>query len=280
MNPESRSILSKQKMHRLLLARLLLLFVLTTAGVGGEPFESQLVDVGGYRLNFNVAHGGDKTILVEAGGLDDSSVWSKVANDVAQSTGATVVTYDPAGLGRSDPAPNEYKIDNEVSALDRGLTQLKLDNKPLVIVAHSYGGFLATLYAAKHPQQMRGVVLIDANLVSFFSDVEVARLMAESAGEREEMRKKAPAKAHILDALPETVKRMRGVNFPVTIPCLVIAAERLPMETPDEIAQWKRRHEEFVAVAPNRRLITATGSGHFVMRDAPHVVIDANKRFY
>jgi pimeloyl-ACP methyl ester carboxylesterase len=100
--------------------------------------------------------------------MDDSTVWDKVASAVARKTGATILTYDRAGLGKSEPVPGPYKIDNEVTALDRALRSMKLE--PLIIVAHSYGGFLAALFSSEHQQQIRGVILIDANLASFFTD--------------------------------------------------------------------------------------------------------------
>jgi pimeloyl-ACP methyl ester carboxylesterase len=120
------------------------------------------------------------------------------------------------------------------------------------------------------------VVLIDANLVPFFTDAVVSKLMAGSAADREELRKAAPAKAQVLDAFPQTVERMRKVEFPESIPCLVIAAERPPRQAgPDEAEQWKRVHEHFAAAASNRKIITVAGSGHFVMRDKPREVIVA-----
>src|SRR5262245_44047579 len=128
--------------HCMKVILVVLLFVVTasTEIVQGGISQSQLIDVGGYRLNFNVARGTTtQTILFESGGGDDSSVWNDVAPAIGQRTEATVVTYDRAGSGKSEPAPGPYKIDEEVTALERGLSQLGLQ-KNLVIVAHSYGG--------------------------------------------------------------------------------------------------------------------------------------------
>jgi pimeloyl-ACP methyl ester carboxylesterase len=144
------------------------LSLLWPMSVFADSAEAHLVDVGGYRLSFNLTHGSEPTILSECGGMDDSTVWDKVASAVARKTGATILTYDRAGLGKSEPVPGPYKIDNEVTALDRALRSMKLE--PLIIVAHSYGGFLAALFSSEHQQQIRGVILIDANLASFFTD--------------------------------------------------------------------------------------------------------------
>lgn len=39
-------------------------------------------------------------------------------------------------------------------------------------------------------------------------------------------------------------------------------------------AAWLRVHEEFDKAAPNRRGVLATGSGHYIMRDRPDLVVD------
>ena len=69
---------------------------------------------------------------------------------VARNTGARLITYDRAGFGQSDPNPAPYDITQEVGGLERGLKQLQV-NGDLILVAHSYGGFLATLFAARKP---------------------------------------------------------------------------------------------------------------------------------
>jgi pimeloyl-ACP methyl ester carboxylesterase len=67
-----------------------------------------------------------------------------------------------AGLGRSAPSPPPYRIDDEADALRRELDRHGIE-APIVLVAHSYGGFVATLVAA-FDRRVAGVVLVDANL--------------------------------------------------------------------------------------------------------------------
>ena len=45
----------------------------------------------------------------------------------------------------------------------------------IMLVAHSLGGFYATLYASRHPQHVKAAVLIDANPACFFTDDYLAR---------------------------------------------------------------------------------------------------------
>jgi pimeloyl-ACP methyl ester carboxylesterase len=83
-----------------------------------------MVDVGGYRLHFHVIKGSGLPILFEAGGGDDASTWDSILAATANVTGATLITYDRAGFGKSEAAPLEYNIVKEVEGLEIGLAKL------------------------------------------------------------------------------------------------------------------------------------------------------------
>jgi pimeloyl-ACP methyl ester carboxylesterase len=94
-----------------------------------------LVQIGEYRLNFQVIKGSNLTILLEAGGGMHSSEWSKLAPELASNTGATVVCYDRAGFGKSDLPETPHDMSEEVDWLWLGLKKLGL-NKDLILVGH------------------------------------------------------------------------------------------------------------------------------------------------
>lgn len=243
--------------------------------IAAENFsaQSELVDVGGYRLNFNITPGCGcaPTIIFEAGGGCDSSVWLSLSKAASSQTGATTIAYDRSGFGKSQSNPAPYSIVKEVEALEQGLKQLKV-NGQLVLVAHSYGGFLAALFAARNPERVGGIVLIDANLAPFLTDARVNQLMKDFSRDREAIQSKSPNLMRVLDSFEETVHTMRKVQFPTTIPIIDIVAEQPPMETAEDQAAWKRVHEDFVQSAANRKMVMAIGSSHFVMADKPELV--------
>ena len=82
-------------------------------------------------------------------------------NKVARFTRAC--SYDPAnGLwGRSDPAPTPRSGKDIVADLHALLDAAKVPG-PYVLAGHSDGGLFAELYASKHPNEVAGLVLIDA----------------------------------------------------------------------------------------------------------------------
>jgi pimeloyl-ACP methyl ester carboxylesterase len=242
----------------------------------------RLVDVGGRRLWTSVAGSGTPVIVFEAGGGDDSSVWSTIEPEVRQRNRVRTLVYDRAGLGKSDPPPpGEYRIGDEAAALMRVLDARRLA-RPIVLVAHSYGGFVALLVAAGDPR-VAGVVLVDANLPSYFDGAVVERLLARYSPQFGELEQQAPELARVMIPLmlayPDTVREVREVDYPAALPTIDIVAERSWGETAEENDEMRRAHADFVAAAPAvREGVLADGSGHYVMRDRPDVVLDAVAR--
>jgi len=220
---------------------------------------------------------GSPTVVFEAGGGEDSSVWAEFEPEVRDHHRVQTMVYDRAGLGRSPPSPPPYRIDDEADTLRRELDRQRI-TAPVVLVAHSYGGFVATLAAAADPR-IAGVVLVDANLAGFFDDAQLDRLLAMYRPQFPALEQKAPELARVMipliEAYPATVARLRQVDIPVGTPTIDIVAERTWVDTPEEIEAIRRAHRDFVAASPHRRAVFAEDNGHHVMRDRPDVVLNA-----
>jgi pimeloyl-ACP methyl ester carboxylesterase len=259
---------------------LLLVVLAGCAAAPSAPADPNKVDVNGPQLWAQVAGNGEPTVVFEAGEGDDSSVWAAVEPEVRRRAGVRTVVYDRAGLGKSGPAPGPYHIDDEASALKRALDRFGVRGR-IVLVAHSYGGFIATLVAASDAR-VAGMVLVDAHLVEYFDDAVVARLLAKYTPQQGGLERDSPARATVMiplmRAYPDTVRRMRAVTFPPALPTIDIVAERSWGDTDEDNAAMRRVHAAFVAASPARAAMLATGSGHYVMRDQPELVIDAITR--
>jgi pimeloyl-ACP methyl ester carboxylesterase len=132
-----------------------------------------------------------------------------------------------------------------------------------VLVAHSYGGFVATLVAASDAR-VAGVVFVDANLAEFFDDAEVSHLQAQLTPRFAALERTDPALAQVMiplvRAYPETVRRVRAVKYPPALPTIDIVAEHSWGETDEENAAMRRVHAAFVAASPAREAVLATGA--------------------
>jgi pimeloyl-ACP methyl ester carboxylesterase len=117
-----------------------------------------MVDVGGRKLHVNVLGRGSPAVVLEAGIAASSLSWALVARRVAEFT--TVVTYDRAGFGWSDPAGHRC------TALDAAhdlhlLLECAGIRGPLVLVGHSFGGLIARVFEQQYPERLAGLVLVD-----------------------------------------------------------------------------------------------------------------------
>jgi pimeloyl-ACP methyl ester carboxylesterase len=121
----------------------------------GESF-----DVGGYRLHLNCTGSGSPTVVLQSGLGEFSPSWARIAPAVSRTT--RVCAYDRAGQGWSEDAP---QIQDGVQAAADLHTLLDRagENAPYVLVGHSIGGSYAMTYAARYPEQVAGIVLLDAS---------------------------------------------------------------------------------------------------------------------
>jgi pimeloyl-ACP methyl ester carboxylesterase len=123
------------------------------------PPPGRLVDVGGNRLHIFEAGEGGPAVVLEAGIAASSLSWSRVLPEVAKF--ARVCSYDRAGLGWSEASPRARSAAQCAEEL-RALLDAAGIAGPYVLVGHSFGGCVVRIFASRHPQEVAGVVLVDA----------------------------------------------------------------------------------------------------------------------
>jgi pimeloyl-ACP methyl ester carboxylesterase len=146
----------------ILYACLLALTAPALARAAPPPLRGELVDIGGRRLH--ILCQGPKSnkplVVLEAGLWGFSAAWDAVQKKLADE-GLRSCAYDRAGLGFSDPGPEPrdgLAIVGDLEAL------LKATNEPgpYILVAHSMGGLHVRFFTARHPDLVKGLVLVDA----------------------------------------------------------------------------------------------------------------------
>lgn len=135
--------------------------VLTGQERAQHPAPGKLVSVGTHRLHLNCQGSGQPLVLLESGLSGWSQDWALVQPVLARQT--QVCSYDRAGYAWSDEAPQARAGLSAVEDLRTLLRNAGLHG-PLVVVGHSWGGMLAQLLAQTHPDEVAGLVLVDALL--------------------------------------------------------------------------------------------------------------------
>lgn len=129
------------------------------------PMPGQLVDVGGYRLHLSCTGSGGPTVVLLPGAGEVSSVWAWIAPAVSRDS--RVCVYDRAGRGWSEAAPGPQ--DGVALAVDlHALLDGARIAAPYVLVGHSFGGLYALNFAARYPEEVAGVVLLDSTHPDMF----------------------------------------------------------------------------------------------------------------
>jgi pimeloyl-ACP methyl ester carboxylesterase len=122
------------------------------------PRPGRLVDLGTHRLHVLESGCGTPTIVLEAGLMSTVLSWNDLQRELARSY--RVVSYDRAGLGWSDLGPMPRTADRIVDELHALLERAAIP-PPYLLVGHSFGGLTMPLFAARFPEEIVGMVLVD-----------------------------------------------------------------------------------------------------------------------
>ena len=117
-----------------------------------------LIDVGGHRLHVVTRGSGRPLVLLESGIAASSLSWSAVQPAIASFT--RTCAYDRAGLGWSEPASSPRSFARMVDELALVIDRIASGER-VVLVGHSFGCFIVRAYAARRPERVGGLVLVD-----------------------------------------------------------------------------------------------------------------------
>jgi pimeloyl-ACP methyl ester carboxylesterase len=156
--------------RRWLLYPVIAMLALTSIGGGYEtlreaadarayPMPGQLIDVGGHSLHLSCTGSGSPTVVLEPGGGEMSSNLGWIAPAVARDT--RVCVYDRAGRGWSEPADTAQDGTQIATDLHRLLQRGNVPG-PYVLAGHSFGGLYVLTFAARYPDKVAGMVLVDS----------------------------------------------------------------------------------------------------------------------
>jgi pimeloyl-ACP methyl ester carboxylesterase len=119
-----------------------------------------MVQAGPHRIEATVFGSGTPTVVIEPAYGGQAAAWQTIAERLAAQT--SVIAYDRAPYGASGPARDRRTAGDIAADLDAVLRQLGVTG-PIVLVGHSIGGVYSRAFAARHPDRVAGMVLVDSS---------------------------------------------------------------------------------------------------------------------
>lgn len=124
------------------------------------PAPGKLIDIGGRKLHLYCSGQGSPAVILMAGGSAYSIDWGLVQPGVARTT--RVCSYDRAGLGWSDPGPEDETVEQTVSDLHAALGKAG-EKGPYVLVGASIGGIFIQAYQRAYPGDVAGLIFSNSS---------------------------------------------------------------------------------------------------------------------
>ncbi len=121
------------------------------------PYEPRYVEVLGARMHY-VDEGEGQVFLFLHGNPTSSYLWRNVMPHVAPF--GRVVAPDNIGFGRSDKPDIDYTLQDHMAYTDGFIDALKLTD--IILIMHDWGSGVGLSYARRHPDNVKGVVMMEA----------------------------------------------------------------------------------------------------------------------
>jgi pimeloyl-ACP methyl ester carboxylesterase len=134
--------------------------IATVTDSRNHPPAGRLVDVGGYSLHISCQGNGTPTVILDALFPGTVSNWAWVQPEITKTT--RVCAYDRAGLGWSDSGPMPRDAVQQAAELHTLLANAGVTG-PYVLVGHSLGGLSVRMFADRYPDEVAGMVLVEAS---------------------------------------------------------------------------------------------------------------------
>ena len=287
--------------------RVLSLLLLTSLSAYAQQKgdSAGLVEIGAGRKMFLECRGsGSPTVILESGYRNDAEIWSTplepgkstVFPQVAKFT--RVCAYDRPGtvrdanhLSRSTQVPMPRTARDVVSDLHALLQKAHVPG-PYVLAAHSLGGIFARLYASTYPNEVVGMVLVDATSEKLRSALtpEQWKLIVDISFTKPPpgFEKYKDIETIDVNASFDQIEKAVTAQPLRPIPLFVLTGgqpfdpsslQPFPADFPAALTRAQHTGQDALAtLAPNAKHTIATKSGHYIQTQEPQLVIDAIKQ--
>lgn len=254
----------------------LLITVIYTALFSASAIASiKTIEVAGYEFEYELEGSSDTTILLEAGGSAGLQDWDPIYHQLTKR--ARVLRYSRLGNGNSSPIKKNYSSEEYAQEALQLLNALNIKEQ-VIYVAHSYGAYIARIFAAKYPDRVSGLMLIEP---ASEHDVDIMRSIDLKKAEKEIAQVKLDdMKNGMSNQYLDYWAKRPLPNYPEIkdIPVTVIASIKTYEDPPflfftDKARQmWGQLHKEWAESFPQGKAVLTDKSYHFPQNDEPEMV--------
>lgn len=220
-------------------------------------------------MNLNICIQGEKrpgvpTLILESGIGQGSESWRHVQPKLSQIT--RVCSYDRAGYGLSDGGESPRTFDRMVREL-KTLLEKKNIQPPYILVGHSLGGPIARYFHSQYPQEVVGIIAVDALHLTPPKFSPIFRILTIALYYLARLFSKASTLKTLLDewdGYPHSFSLLKEGSLK-NIPITLIFRD----------SSWIiNQRKEWLKDIPQAKWVVAERSGHMVQIDRPDVIID------
>lgn len=147
--------------------------------------HGQIVEVKGHKMHIRQMGAGRKTIVLLPG-LNEalpSVEYAPLMRDLSKNYTVCIIEY--FGYGHSDPIDTKRTNENYVQEIREGLAKAGL-KPPYVLMPYSCSGIYAEYYAAKYPNEIEALILLDCTTTVeevahawTYTEIEIDEIISE-----------------------------------------------------------------------------------------------------
>ncbi len=239
----------------------------------------ELVRVGDGRLHVRCVGAGESTVVLIAGFNDGGDNWGRITP--ALSGQSRVCSYARFGTGASDPPTTPQTFATSARDLHTLLDEIG-EPAPFIVVGHSYGGAQAVTFAATYPDEVEGLLLLDATPTTWTAaSCAVPDDGSEAAAGFVERCADPAFPTDNPEQLDEAVgfAEVAAIETLGSLPLSVVTAAEHPFPGLDPVEAtrlddvWNQGQQHWMSLSSAAQLVTVEDTGHYIQLDRPDAVI-------
>ena len=204
----------------------------------------------------------------------DINTWTSIFDSLANLS--NTFAYNRPGYGNSNLVNAPHSVIEVAKQLHENL--IAFDKKPpYLLIGHSAGGLYINMFARLYPNEVAGVIFLDASHPDQFEYFKNHQALiynllitaCKKGNSKYELSIVKNTQSDFEDAPPFP-------NVPVSV--LTAGKKSSALESDKMRKQWLTFQNDLAALSPNTNHIIVKGSGHYVHKDKTEIVLGEVRR--